>query len=122
MSGEQTGDDLAELRRLLGSGTKVPQLRVLRVVCPHGRTLVDVLRFNRRNMLTYRSSRHVGRDAATGHIGIQRRQSAQVRELTGDSLTFYATTGCCAVAVNDQWITERLAEQNTRVVAPTRSA
>lgn len=131
-------DIAVQLGEAVRRGTKLSRLRVLRVVCGHGNTLVDVLRFDGKTVLVYRNAdRRPQRYLADGTVrtggtlpqtAAYHSDATTVRDLGSWDrdgavvLNFEAVNNCCRRPISTAWLREQLDARHARVVAPTPSA
>lgn len=123
MSGDARQEARQDLHDLLTSGSKLSKLRVLRVVCDHGRELAAVYRYRGRLLL-------IARTTSKGTIGdseddanlvwLKRGEGWRVAyfDLMSDDEIGDVSNGCCHRTLNAGWMRERIAEGRSRAVLP----
>ncbi len=130
-----TGDAFAaDLLRLLRSGVRVAQLRVLRVECEHNRKLLEVYRVNGRTALVARPTLWVNpqsdnvpwnappAEPATqpvgGHMPDRSGDRVMIVEAeSGDDLAeLHVASSCCTRTITLGWVRRQIDASARRVV------
>lgn len=111
-----------ELRRLLDSGVKVSRLRVLALVCPHDRTLAEILRVNGHHLVYARvtQSATIGNNQTADEelVMLKRGDGHTVRnldEMDNDAVADVSTS-CCQRQISVGWMRDQLTGVSRRVV------